>query len=139
MEWCINNSPTLFKEVLDSMPNKVWIMDLSGYIVWQNKLSREDMPVGTNFCDPAEVTCAWIHQLSEGSHKDALLESLYDARWDNSGTLEFRRNRTWIRVEYHPLYSTTGVQIGVFGIESDITLKKEALPKLLKMKEDLYA
>lgn len=125
--------------MLDSMPHKVWIIDMSGFIVWQNRLSKEDMPPGTNFCDIAEVTCEWIHQLTPGSHRDSLLESLYDARSDNSGVKEFRRKSAWIRVEYHPLYSDTGVQIGVFGIESDITVKKEALPKLLKMREELYA
>lgn len=109
MEQCID-----FKVLFDAIPCKAWIVSKSGKVLWQNKASKSVTP----------TTASWW-----ACAIDAL-------DFDKPGTAEIRRNGRWIKLTYQPLDGPTS---SVFSVESDVTAERDALPKLLKMKGEIYA
>lgn len=135
MDTCILTNIT-FKDILDSMPYRIWVMDMMGRIVWENRLALGDCKPDP--CDYASMTSAWWSQIPSDFHK--LEFELERARQGKSGVVEFKRklpnSEVWVRAKYNPVYSEKGEQVGVYGIESDVTIQKEALPRLLKLKAE---
>ena len=112
MEQCID-----FKVLFDAIPCKAWIVSRSGELLWQNKASRQ-------------VT----------SGKSAWWVSAADSiDFSKPGSTEIRRNGRWIKLTYQPISGPDGVTQAAFSVESDITMERDALPKLLKMKGEIHA
>lgn len=112
MEQCID-----FKVLFDAIPCKAWIVQDTGSVLWQNKASKSVTP----------TTASWW-----ACAVDAL-------NFDKPGTAEVRRNGRWIKLTYQPIAGPDSSTKAVFSVESDVTVERDALPKLLKMKGDIYA
>lgn len=100
-----------FKTLFDAIPCKAWILSRSGKVVWQNKSSKNNVKEQ----DP------WWMMAAES------------IEFDRKGSSDIRREGRWIKLTYQPISEDM-----VFGVESDITAEKTALPMLLKMKGELH-
>lgn len=135
-------NPDLFKDVLNSIPQRVWIMDSDSSIVWENAagilhMNRCGCPSAT---DPTVLTTYWRDELSSTGFIDTVLGAVTRGLQGESGVVDAKRRTSsgqdrWMRVEFHPLHNGQGDITGVYGIETDITLQKEALPRLLALQE----
>lgn len=101
----------MFKDILQSLPYRVWVIDMEGNELWHNRVADDSDELGSSF--------------------------LRSIAGKPSGEVELQRRGGWVRVKYNPVFARSGEQVGYYGIESDITLQKEALPKLLKMKSEV--
>lgn len=136
MDTCILTNFT-FKDILDSMPYRVWVMDMDGRVVWENRLARGEDDSSSG-CDCAILTANWWSQICTETAK--VKAELEKAMHGNSGVIEFKRKlhtkEVWVRAKYNPVYSQDGSQVGLYGIESDVTIQKEALPRLMRLKTE---
>lgn len=127
---------SLFKDILDIIPYRIWVMDMNDMIIWENRMSRGE---GRNSCEsPSLLTAAWKAQIIATGMLSKVMDKLSHAKHGESGVLEFKRRNpqgvdSWIRVHYNPIYDESGIQVGIYGMEKDITFQKEALPKLVKL------
>lgn len=106
-----------FKVLFDAIPCKAWIVSKSGDVLWQNKASKSVTP----------TTASWW-----SCAVDAL-------DFDKPGSVEIRRNGRWIKLTYQPIAGPSDSIKAAFSVESDVTAERDALPKLLKMKGEIYA
>lgn len=106
-----------FKVLFDAIPCKAWIVSKSGDVLWQNKASKSVTP----------NTASWW-----SCAVDAL-------DFDKPGSVEIRRNGRWIKLTYQPIAGPSDSIKAAFSVESDVTAERDALPKLLKMKGEIYA
>lgn len=106
-----------FKVLFDAIPCKAWIVSKSGDVLWQNKASKSVTP----------NTASWW-----SCAVDAL-------DFDKPGSVEIRRNGRWIKLTYQPIAGPSDSIKAAFSVESNVTAERDALPKLLKMKGEIYA
>lgn len=129
-DFCLANGNIFFRDILDSMPGRIWVMDMTGNVVWQNLMARGQ-----------QTTVDWVHEIIDKDQLVKVATELESARHGHSGVVEFKRrlsdgNEMWVRAKYNPVYDSEGTQIGIYGFETDITAQKEAIPKLLKLKKE---
>lgn len=128
------NEMNFFRDILDSLPYRVWMQDMTGEIIWENRMAHGEI------CGPSEdITVRWRTQIDKAGYWEKVAQELYKARQGESGVVEFKRklptgDDIWVRLNFNPVYNQSGEQVGVYGFEKDITLQKEALPKLLRIK-----
>lgn len=106
-----------FKVLFDAIPCKAWIISRSGEVLWQNKASKAVTPTSAHW---------W------SSAADSI-------DFSKPGSSEIRRNGRWIKLTYQPIAGPDGLTQAAFSVEYDITMERDALPKLLKMKGEIHA
>lgn len=126
-----------FRDILGSIPYRIWVMNTDLDVVWENRMSRGEDTVS---CAPASLlTATWRAQILPSGMLPEVLAELKEALNERSGVLEFKRRDaegidSWIRVSYNPVYDGSGNQVGIYGLEKDITMQKEVLPRLVKLR-----
>lgn len=109
----------ILQAAIDSLPYEVWIRDASGYEIYQNKISRENVgdKIGTTLNDLN------FSANSLKYHKNIEKRILSGERFSNEIYSEKDDKRRWSEAVFSPIWSGDNI-IGYTTVISDITNRK---------------
>lgn len=132
------NSPEVFRAVIEGAPALLWLGDANGKCIFLNRMLREFWGIGT-----AEVASFdWtgtIHPDDIGMLAQPFAEAMRNRTEMEVEARYLRADGQYrvLRTSAHPRFSPSGDFLGMVGVNTDITEQKEGEVRLLRAMESL--
>ena len=119
-------SDEMYRRIVEAVPEGIWVVDPEGWTIFSNRRMAEIL--GTDFESMPEQSCFGC--VFPDEQADAQRHFARTLAGDRR-PFDFRLRRAdgspvWVSISCMPVYDDKGTQVGLLGLFSDITERKQA-------------